>query len=181
MPDGSLGHARRAATRARVGHDRLRDEGAELRHVEEAVQLGAVGRAAGGGHERVRAARGRRRGRRSGRSDGRHRRSAAARRSVSGRRRRRRGRRACLPSKASQRTRSPRKTGPSTHERTIRVRPSAADDRHDAGHADPDAARHGLLDGDLRDGAVRAGDLGDRPEHAHRAAAVDDAAPGAAG
>src|SRR5689334_10096740 len=49
-----------------------------------------------------------------------------------------------------------------------------ADDRHDARHADADTAGHGLLDGDLCDGAVRLGDPGDRLEHPHRAAAVDD-------
>ena len=80
---------------------------------------------------------------------------------------------------ASQRTRSPRKTGPSTQERTIRVAPSDAGDRQHAGHADPDAAGHGLLDGDLRDGPVPPGHLGDRPEHRHRPARVDDRGLGA--
>ena len=83
-------------------------------------------------------------------------------------------------SNASHRTRSPRKTGPSTQERTIRVAPSLPVDRHHTGHADPDAAGHRLLDGDLGDGALGGGDLGDRAQHAHRAAAVDDAGAGAA-
>src|SRR5450631_4187410 len=46
--------------------------------------------------------------------------------------------------------------------------------RHHAGHADPDAARHGLLDRHLGDGPLRRGDIGDGPEHRHRPAAVDD-------
>ncbi len=42
------------------------------------------------------------------------------------------------------------KTGPSTQERTKRVTAVVADHRQHAGHADPDAAGHRLLDGDLR-------------------------------
>ena len=95
-------------------HDRLGDEGAELGDREEAVQLLAVGRAAGCRHHRV--------GQRHRPQRGRHvdhqwPPARGAPRASSGTR--------PMPSpNASQRTRSPRNTGPSTQERTIRVTPS---------------------------------------------------------
>src|SRR5450631_733851 len=49
--------------------------------------------------------------------------------------------------------------------------------RHDAGHTDPDAAGHGLLDRNLGNRAGSRGEIGDRPEHRHRPARVDS--PGA--
>src|SRR5450631_3539871 len=45
--------------------------------------------------------------------------------------------------------------------------------RHDAGHTDPDAAGHGLLDRDLGNRPLSRGEIGDRPEHRHRPASVD--------
>src|SRR5689334_6039933 len=57
--------------------------------------------------------------------------------------------------------------------------PVGADHGHDARHADADAAGHRLLDGHLGHRAVGLGDPGDRLEHAHRSAAVDDSGPGA--
>jgi hypothetical protein len=49
-----------------------------------------------------------------------------------------------------------------------------ADDRQHAGHADPDAAGHGLFDRDLGDRPGGAGLLGHRPQHRHRPAGIDD-------
>jgi hypothetical protein len=46
---------------------------------------------------------------------------------------------------SSQRTRSPRNTGPSTQERTIRVIPSVPGDRQHAPHAHARPAGHGLV------------------------------------
>ena len=55
-----------------------------------------------------------------------------------------------------------------------------ADDRQHAGHAHPDAAGHRLLDRDLATGMPRsAAELGDGPQHPHRAAGVDDVGAGA--
>ena len=73
---------------------------------------------------------------------------------------------------SSQRTRSPRNTGPSTHERTIPGDAVVADDRQDAGHADADAAGHDSSTAHWV-GIPRRRATRHRPEHAHRAARVD--------
>src|SRR5690606_2459667 len=135
---------RRAAAGPGLTHDGLGDERSELGYVEEAVQLRAVGCTAGRSHERVRQDDGgppgpdvdaevdlpsdlplallvihaRRAGRRIGEVAHQCALIPAAPTASSGTAH-------SPPEKASQRTRSPLKTGPSTQLRTIRVAPSA--------------------------------------------------------
>ena len=82
---------------------------------------------------------------------------------------------------ASQRTRSPRKTGPSTHERTIRVAPSGPVTGITQVMQTPMPQAIDSSTATWATAPSAVGDVGDRLEHAHRAAAVDDGRAGCAG
>src|SRR5699024_6350123 len=112
---GGLGHARRPPARDRVELDGLRDERAEPGDVDEAVQLPTVGGAAARGHHRARQAHP---GEVHGHVD--HQRPPFGAPTASS------GTRQYPSAKASHRTRSPRKTGPSTQLRAMLVVPSAS-------------------------------------------------------